>query len=634
MVRVEWSALSGDDVEAVLSNLLYNAHPRALRIRPSQGDYGIDVIVPTETGPQTWDVYQIKKFAQNLTANQKGQIERSFRRVLVGLVRRGVPLNDWYLVTPLDPTIDNLLDWFSMLPEQAIETLANDEDLRLTSAEIARMRGWLEAPGRVLDWKGLDFCQQLSSQYPYVVDYYVHGGRDRLRDAVSDIAQLLGRDATLRERDAAARQGEGAAALMQPAEIREHLTRLNRVLDTDPHFRYGHSLDLHRPELKAEPGLVAATQESTPEGWWLTFKIYERSAQSLDERPIPLELEFNFEGSSEDREAFEVWRKYGKPFEATASVKAGLPGGLHADSKAGRVRLSPAEGESTTFRNRLRIVDPDGAVLAELRFEVTSTRGEGGAGFWAHGVDDSGTLETESFIDTATQGGTINFRIRPLAGLEANKALAPVTFASKVMSPNVLQVAAEYGPFREFTPLPSSEPLVPPAVARIVGALATIQTQISSPVRIPDFASMDPPKLKAIRRAASLIDGHTVVEKWTDLSFDKREEVDLDPDGHYQIQVLAPLVVPINGEDLTVGTVELTTLSARVDANSGEATRVVPNLNDTLHARFVPGTSSTLSDKVPVRYREAHEVRTESDQGDGRYLTGQRPPLQHGTPSI
>src|SRR6266545_2919480 len=102
MACVEWSALSGDDVEAVLSNLLYNAHGRALRIRPSHGDYGIDVLVPTDADPETWDVYQIKKFAQNLTSNQKIQIETSFRRALVGLVRRGVPLNDWYLVTPLD----------------------------------------------------------------------------------------------------------------------------------------------------------------------------------------------------------------------------------------------------------------------------------------------------------------------------------------------------------------------------------------------------------------------------------------------------------------------------------------------------------------------------------------------------
>ena len=46
MGRVEWSALSGDEVETVLANLIYNEDGRAIRIRPSQGDYGIDIIMP------------------------------------------------------------------------------------------------------------------------------------------------------------------------------------------------------------------------------------------------------------------------------------------------------------------------------------------------------------------------------------------------------------------------------------------------------------------------------------------------------------------------------------------------------------------------------------------------------------
>ena len=61
------------------------------------------MIVPANADPEKWDVYQVKKFALNLDASQKNQIEASFRRVLVALVRRDVPLNDWYLVTPLDP---------------------------------------------------------------------------------------------------------------------------------------------------------------------------------------------------------------------------------------------------------------------------------------------------------------------------------------------------------------------------------------------------------------------------------------------------------------------------------------------------------------------------------------------------
>lgn len=73
--------------------------------------------------------------------------------------------------------------------------------------------------------------------------------------------------------------------------------RLHAVLDTDPHFRYGISFDPQPPELRPEPGLLAAQQETMQDGRTLTFKIFARSAQSLDERQIPLELMFNFEGS-------------------------------------------------------------------------------------------------------------------------------------------------------------------------------------------------------------------------------------------------------------------------------------------------------------------------------------------------
>ena len=111
--RVEWLALGGDEVETLLANLIYNHDGRAIRIRPSQGDYGIDIIIPAAAKPEKWDVYQVKKFAQNLTSGQKAQIVESFGRVLVGMLRRNVPLNNWYMVLPLDPTLENYLDWLA-----------------------------------------------------------------------------------------------------------------------------------------------------------------------------------------------------------------------------------------------------------------------------------------------------------------------------------------------------------------------------------------------------------------------------------------------------------------------------------------------------------------------------------------
>jgi hypothetical protein len=451
MGRVEWLALGGDEVETLLANLIYNHDSRAVRIRPSQGDYGIDIILPSAANPEKWDVYQVKKFAQNLTSGQKAQIVKSFGRALVGMLRRDVPLNDWYLVLPLDPTLENYLDWLKGMPEEVIDKLKKDKKLdpQLTDEELNRIRTWLDVPDRVIGWKGLPFCESLVADYPYVVDYYLHGGRERLREAVAEVAKLLGRDSSVRELDEAANRGEGNAALLEPGELTEHLGRLDRVLDSDPHYRYDFGIDSRRPDLRIEPWLVAVSQVQIRDDRWLTVKIYARSAQSLEERPIPLKLTFEFEEMSQDHESFKDWLKYGKPFEGDATVETDLPGGLGSGQSSGRVMIMPADGEVDSFRNRQQIVGPDRTVLAELSYALTSTSGAQRTGVRAHGEDDSGLIEVESLFDVETQIGTMNYTVKPLVGVVASKALPVLTFARHLCAPNVLRVAGEYGPFED-----------------------------------------------------------------------------------------------------------------------------------------------------------------------------------------
>jgi len=59
--------------------LLGNKNSQALRIRPSQGDGGLDVLMPAERQGY-FDDYQIKRFATNLGYNQKRQILESLKR--------------------------------------------------------------------------------------------------------------------------------------------------------------------------------------------------------------------------------------------------------------------------------------------------------------------------------------------------------------------------------------------------------------------------------------------------------------------------------------------------------------------------------------------------------------------------
>ena len=79
MSAVEWTRLSGEQVEELVAVLLCRKFPAATLVRPSKGDGGLDVLVPLSGGGD--EVYQVKKFASNLSAAQKTQIEKSLGRL-------------------------------------------------------------------------------------------------------------------------------------------------------------------------------------------------------------------------------------------------------------------------------------------------------------------------------------------------------------------------------------------------------------------------------------------------------------------------------------------------------------------------------------------------------------------------
>lgn len=88
-MRVEWTRMSGDEVEDVVAIMLLREHRRGTHIRPSQGDGGIDVLIPATAPDEAPTVYQVKKFATNLGSSEKRQIKDSILRAagVVGRVR-------------------------------------------------------------------------------------------------------------------------------------------------------------------------------------------------------------------------------------------------------------------------------------------------------------------------------------------------------------------------------------------------------------------------------------------------------------------------------------------------------------------------------------------------------------------
>jgi len=128
--------------------------------------------------------------------------------------------------------------------------------------------------------------------------------------------------------------------------------------------------------------------------------------------------------------------------------------------------------------------------------------------------------------------------------------LDAIVFAGHLATPNVLHLAAEYGPFSPVTPLTMSDPLLPPAVVSFVQDLVVIQTVTPTPAVIPDVTAMNNRQLHAVRRAASMINGHTRVGTWKPLTVEQVGDTAFDPVGRHEFMVADPLVVELGSLSL------------------------------------------------------------------------------------
>ncbi|GAB2651188.1 hypothetical protein GCM10027169_16130 [Gordonia jinhuaensis] len=277
MSRIPWSRYEGNDVEAVAAMCICRERPTARRIRPSQGDGGIDVYVPL--GDNRVEVYQVKKFAENLTSNHLGQISKSYNRIKDYATERGWTIQAWHLTMPLDPTPEND-EWFA--------GLTGDDPFEAT-------------------WQGLSVFDNWAADYGQVIDYYLEGGKSRLGQDMSRFAAT----ASILLPGVNADDAERAFTTLEPATVRDRLALLRATLnDADPHYLYDIAVGSSpaAPPITGDgyPALVASVS-SNVDDQVVTVHILARCAESLLERPISHEGTIVVaRGSDEERE----WQRF------------------------------------------------------------------------------------------------------------------------------------------------------------------------------------------------------------------------------------------------------------------------------------------------------------------------------------
>ncbi len=487
-----------------------------------------------------YHVFQVKKFAANLKASEKKQIEKSFKRLVKYTSDRGMLVSGWSLVTPLDRTNENRI-WLETLTKGA---------------------------GFSVEWRGLSFVDGLASEFPDVVDYYLRDGRDRLETAVASLTTLLRMQSDLDDSSKKFEPGDASASLYSLHE------QMNRY---DPHYRYDFSVDAERPnaELLDVPGLVCAVQESNGKSH-VTIKVITRFADAVQVRPIPFSFRVSAEKGSELERTIQDFGNFGVPVTfPVEGVELSLPGGLGVESSAGEVSIGlPKKGSMPSHEMRFDILDPSGVTLASTGMVMhTVTKGRVGADLY--GTEENGVFNLTLRMVFPNLLSRVNIKASndSLTGKRLESVLPGLNFLANFHAPNVLKMidpftgaqagSAELGE--------GSEHSGADAIRVCVEDLLSIQEVVGRRILAPDFSVVPLEDTEEWSRAARLIRGQDVEITWDSIAIHIKPGFEQSIFDQFPgaLVLRYPMLVDVAGENYDVGLCQFWTPGAQLKSREG-----------------------------------------------------------------
>lgn len=529
--------MSGEEVEEVVAILMCREHPDCMRVRPSVGDGGIDLLLPLADG--TYHVFQVKKFTETLSAKQRGQVSKSLARLVAYAKRRKLRVSAWTLVMPLDPTKENFFDW---------------------------LQGQPAPPGVRPTWRGLNYVDGLAAEFPAVIDYYLSGGRDRVDVAAAEFMKLLRLYTP---------SGAGSRPL-DASDAADTLRALaNRINEQDPHYRY--DLMITHEEVtvaSVNPHLmVVFLQEQFPDSW-VTIVVRARFEDAPAVRPVPLSVTINVEPGGELERQIREFHDYGGELVlpgANADITMDLPGGLTPEGgTTDAIRISSTHTPAP-FPAEIEIVvlSPDGTELGSTVAEVTSsTTGMSGRGGRYYGQEANGLFDITLQINRETSGFRFALKSRDLDGLQPQKLRAGAEMLGHLGAPNTLLLRNPHGG-QVVAQTPITEPLPdnPGLLLDVIEALLVIQRAAARPIRMPALDHFH--TVKPWLDAAHLLRGGELTVRWDHVrcapdDWLGRAIAETEGDEVGPVAFLLPLQVEIGGLSVALGNMHYAVPSARV----------------------------------------------------------------------
>lgn len=522
--RIPWSQYSGDDIEAVIAMMINRDHPDSVRIRPSQGDGGIDIL-DRGKGPEGGDiVYQVKKFSSSLSSSQKSQIRQSAKILLDPKnqdPRWGwINVTQWRLVVPVDPTPEDL-DWFE-----------NDllSEYKISSA-----------------WDGLTFIEQLSAKYGDVIDYYLRDGKNSVLEEVKKLFSFE----TL--------QGCASASEMA-SKVRESL----QLVDHDPHylydFRFGHGEpNYHIPQ----PRYVMSKYEmDKSSSTWYAIDVIARCAESVFERPITISGTITANAGTDFSDELRKFHEYGSPIigpQGSYSGTIDAPGEIGGKIEEASIGIYPLNPSSISpdASLRLEILDENGNSITCVDVDRTETS-QGTSGLRSIICDPSGSLKIEMRFELSTSTSNMEISFQISEGSPVSQVVPVSNFVKYFHYPNSIRISNRNTParFGHIISIPNSHEEQGERSSsfqnHIIELLEKIQEFSETVIKIPDFSSISQ-QYKSWESAYQLLSGNVGKQQAEDgqaFSIISNSRIDIP---EKSLIVKLPLTVEIGEEKVSIG---------------------------------------------------------------------------------
>ncbi|TWP33191.1 restriction endonuclease [Leekyejoonella antrihumi] len=548
MGRVEWTTLPGETTEEVAALLVNCEHPTSTRITPSRGDGGVDILLRDGDGPGRDIVYQVKRFCGALTSAQVTSIESSVKALFTDPRWSDLNVTVWILVMPWDPTPERE-HWL----QQTLH--ARDPQLRVV-------------------WHGHTYLERLASEHSEVIDYCLHGGRERQERQFQQVIALLGVENISSDADLAPSSYTGRLGMAVEALNRNPLYRFDFHIGEGP---LEEIMDRLITTPQHRQGLVLSTIEPVGESRWVQVDVIARTAVSALLSPIT--VSGNFQASITDSDAtneLEAFTKFGAPLDhpgVTFKGELTAPGGFGGTIDASRMRLisaSPPSDEGSALRMDVRNVSNE--LIAQLDL-IRTDRSHGSDGLRVALTDSSELLTLEIRADLHKQSTEISLRFARYVGQPVGVVAPVMQFIAACHKPNRVRVGLQHAwPGSAVEDSMMGRLLDQDGAHRddwvqIAGCmtdLMAIQEACSKVIAAPDLSAVSARDRAGWSRAARLLSGEEIVDRY--------------PEGHAAFVKVDGDAAPAVGSDVSF------TIRLPFYTKVGDQSELY--LNGELHAQF------------------------------------------------